>query len=169
MFGHILFDQINLNSKINFTIGGFVKYILLLPFCLLVGCLEVTKTEQPPVACLMIASVPTLKVTIQGMQPDIRYQYWVDNKIIYDDCKRTSELTDFMMQSYQNPVRTKISVTDFLVNKTAQVKIYKMDPSCAAVSPAVYDELLNVREYQHTAGDPLCGYNYVDKYLNITF
>lgn len=146
-----------------------MKYILMLPFCFLPGCLEVTKTEQPPIACPMYGIEPTLKVTIQGMQPDIRYQYWVDSKIIFDDCKRTSELASFMMQSYQNPVRTKISVMDFLVNKTVQFKIYKMDHSCIAISPAIYDELLNVQEFQQTAGDPLCEYNYVDKYLNVTF
>ncbi len=150
-----------------------MKKSLVALLCLLIGCKEINTagpTEPPPVACFLSAIMPKIEVSISGFKPGIQYQVWLEDKILWDECRRVSELPmhEFSTQlKVINPGTTdpagpsKVNFRGYfqaLYNlSSVRLQVYELDVTCQAVTPTVYDQVVLVEKEiaQSHCGDEL--------------
>lgn len=150
-----------------------MKHTLLILVCLSLGCAEEFKEAKvdKPVVCPMSMAMPLSEILIKGMQAQKFYQYKINNKILWDDCAKTSEMILFYITTNPNPdtnSRFQGFFEEELQNQTVRARVFELNQCVVDINP-IFDEVLNITTSKSTYGDPDCGGSYTKKQLHIIF
>ena len=138
-----------------------MKMILLLLLCLFsTACKEMAAKSEPEVACPAISYLPHHKISVGGLEEGVQYLIVVDDKFVFDECRRDFDQTYSVSYSgfSQGPksILNLSGVWDFMSSETANVKAYKQSMGCDQ-GALVLDEDIPVKTTLHSYGDATCG------------
>ena len=148
-----------------------MKLILMASLCLLMGCQTDVKSNAP-VACPLSMTVANNRLEIYPQNINTRYQYYTDNKLVWDDCTSSSDFALYSVGIFPNyggsTAYKKIfeGYISTLSQRQVRLRIHELDSMCQPQAPVV-DAILDVTEDVNSAGEGSCSYSYSTYSLRI--